>query len=40
MPEIMQPRRALVGDVDAHATTGAGDEPNLLVTHACVLPSG
>ena len=22
-----------LGDVDAHAATGAGDEPNILVTH-------
>jgi hypothetical protein len=27
------------GDVDAHATAGAGDEPNLLVSHQTALPS-
>ena len=29
-----------LGDVDAHATAGAGDEPHLLLTHATALPSG
>jgi hypothetical protein len=28
-----------LGDVDAHAATGARDEPDILVTHAGVLPS-
>ena len=28
-----------LGDVDAHAAAGAGDEPNLLVSHASALPS-
>ena len=28
-----------LGDVDAQAAAGAGDEPNLLVTHVCCTPS-
>jgi hypothetical protein len=27
------------GDVDAHATPGAGDEPNVLVSHATTKPA-
>jgi hypothetical protein len=33
-------RQCRLGDVDAHAAAGAGDEPNLLVSHAGALPSG
>jgi hypothetical protein len=29
-----------LGEVDAHATAGAGDEPDLLVSHVPALPSG
>jgi hypothetical protein len=28
-----------LGDVDAHAPTGAGDKPDLLLSHANALPS-
>ena len=33
-------REGGLGDVDAHATAGAGDEPNLLVSHLAFTSSG